>query len=103
MGKISQALKSRLTLAREDMKRKREFNQRIQQRERDEYNRAYEAGRIKRARQEGYAAGHKSKGGIVGTVLRYGESFSKAGEEMFGLDSLAPKKRGKKKKEFELW
>ena len=90
MGKIADFIKNKVEQVKEDRERRQKIEKNINKLSRDAYNKAYKISRIAKASQEGREAGWKKRGssGILGTLARYGESFSKAGEETFGLDSL---------------
>ena len=97
MGKLT----DRLFGTPEERARKRETESRAKALRQSSYERGF----IEGSRKEGYRAGReaarqKGKGGsgFLGTVGRYADSFSKAGEEMFGLPGMKPKKRQHKRK-----
>lgn len=87
MGKIASYLKAKAKQYSEDRIRRQKIEQKAKELSRDAYNKSYTTARVARASQEGRAAGWKKKGGggTLATLARYGESFSKAGEESFGL------------------
>lgn len=99
MGKIAQALKQRLQEAKQNWEERKAFDRQLEIERKREYRLAYAKGLKAKARAEGYGAGRqKGKGGTLGTLARYGESFAKAGEELIALPPSLKRQRKKKRK-----
>lgn len=90
MGRIADLIKDKVEQFKEDRERRRKIEEKANRLSRDAYNSAYVKSRVARGSHEGREAGWKKRGGggFLSTLARYGESFSKAGEETFGLGSL---------------
>ncbi len=89
MGKIANYIKRKSREFSQDRERRKTLNEEVKVASRDAYNQSYKTEAIAQARRQGKQAAQRGGESTFGQIGNYAQSFSKAGEEMFGFGTLS--------------